>query len=308
MVRSMSFREPAAILLLCCLGGAACTLTEQVVGFDPSSTDGSTALPVVGPGVPFGAPVLIEGLLDSSYSLADPALSADLLEIYFSSNKSDLQQIWTSTRAAVGKPWKPAVLVTDLSTSGMDVEPWLSHDGLTIWFASHRSGGHNAGGFEIYVAHRSPNGPWSVPSQVYLGTATTDRKPSVDVNGLNLAFWSERGSAEDLYLAARSSPAADWAAPIILSELNSPNDDLDPGLYHNGLGLMFASNRSGDHSNIELYESARPSSGSPFAAPVTRVELNSPQNEGDPWLSDDGHYLVFTSLRSGASRLYEAWR
>jgi hypothetical protein len=36
--------------------------------------------------------------------------------------------------------------------------------------------------------------------------------------------------------------------------------------------------------------------------------LNSPALDADPWLSEDLHYVIFTSARDGTQRLYEAWR
>ena len=45
-----------------------------------------------------------------------------------------------------------------------------------------------------------------------------------------------------------------------------------------------------------------------FSAPQPATELNV-NDDGDPWLSDDGHHIVFDSRRGGGpTKIYEAWR
>ena len=281
---------------------AACGRHEVEVGVlsDASAEDMTT---------PFGEPVLVEGLLDPTKDLSDPSLSQDMLELFFTSKANGTYDIWTSTRSDMSEPWAPAVVVDELSDESYESEPSLSSDGLTLWFSSNRPGAPMVP--RIWVTHRpSRSEPWGVPEIMDWGTSDNDRGPSVDATDLHIVFYSKRttsGDEADLYLASRSAKTADFGQPSALSEINSPATDWDPGLFGDGLGLLFGSTREAQ-GWPDLYETARPSEDAPFIEPVPRAELNSTQAEGDPWLSNDGRYIIFASARDGASQLYEASR
>ena len=61
-----------------------------------------------------------------------PEKTQDELEIYLSSDTDAVSDIWTSTRTASNSEWKPAVKQADLSSSGNDVDPDVSPDGLVM--------------------------------------------------------------------------------------------------------------------------------------------------------------------------------
>lgn len=324
-------RRTIAVTLLAGACYGACGPRERIVAFEQRPGEGADAsLPPVptldgsvtpdataegrqdaAPALPFstfGTPVLVGGLLDPTDLIQDPALSSDELEIYFASLKGGTYDIWTSTRSARDQPWSPATLVQSLSTPYADFEPDLGGDDLTMYLASDRPG-TDFGTF-LWVAQRTNRlAPWGVPQPLRLGTATSDRGPAVDARGLALVFYSDRGSGDlDLYLASRASTIAPWEAPVPLREINSSVFDWDPSLFRSGQGLIFGSRRDGDKTTSDLFEAARTDDFSPFLPPRALTELNSTGSEGDPWVSDDGHHIVFSSDRGGTVRLYEAWR
>ena len=279
-----------------------CAPRERVVGFDSVGA-------AVDAGAAFSAPVLVTGLLDPTDEIQDASLSPDELEIYFASLKNGTYDIWTSNRSAIGAPWNPGVLVEELSTTtSSDFEPDLSYDGLTMYFSSDRPPA--APTLRIWVSRRSQRSdPWGVPEIVDLGATSADRAPAVDVRGLLMAIASDRGTSDlDIYFSTRQTPTAAWGLPVDVHEVNSPVFDWDPALYNSGLGLVFGSRRSGDQTTSDLFETTRATYTTPFDAPRSLDELNSPMSEGDPWLSNDGRHVVFSSDRSGISQLYEAWR
>jgi Tol biopolymer transport system component len=273
-----------------------------VVGFESEG-------PAVDAGTTFGAPTLVTGLLDPADEIQDASLSPDELEIYFASLKDGTYDIWMSTRSAIGAPWNPGSLVQELSTTtSSDFEPDLSYDGLTIYFSSDRPGA--APTLRIWVARRQQRSdPWGVPQIVDLGTTQSDRAPAVDVRGLLMALASDRGTGDlDIYFSSRDTPTAAWGLPADVREVNSSVFDWDPALYNSGLALVFGSRRSGDQATSDLFETTRATYDTPISTPRSLVEHNSPMSEGDPWLSNDGRHIVFSSDRSGISQLYEAWR
>jgi Tol biopolymer transport system component len=289
-----------ALLASCACGASvACAPRERVVAYQhDAATDWG----------PFSDPVLLTGILDASELIQDPWLSSDELQIFFASIQAGNYDIWTSARASTGAAWQPARVVDELASDSADLEPTLTADRLTLYFASDRPAPQP--GFHVWVAHRTTlSQPWSEPEPVDLGPSVTDRGPTVDSSGTLLVFASERGTDDlDLYQAAQATPAAGFAAPMPLSELNGSTFDWDPGLYAAGLGLVFASRRGGDQQTSDLYETRRVSLTEPWAAPQGLTILDSANTEGDPWLSEDGRHIVFSSDRSGLSQLYEAWR
>jgi hypothetical protein len=87
--------------------------------------------------------------------------------------------------------------------------------------------------------------------------------------------------------------------------LNSTAFDWDPAVYRGGNSIVFASRRLNTLNS--LFHATRGSAVEPFSAPQEATELDVLGNAADPWLSDDGHHIVFDS-RGGPSRIYEAWR
>src|SRR5689334_18078295 len=66
----------------------------------------------------------------------DPTLPSDMLEMYFNRNTD----IYVTTRADLASAWATPTLVTQLSSASAETTPEISYDGLTIWFASDRTG------------------------------------------------------------------------------------------------------------------------------------------------------------------------
>jgi Tol biopolymer transport system component len=317
---------------LLALGVAGCGQKDRVVGFtsavgasggsgvattdatvtDATVTDATTdASTVLGP---FGAPVAIDGLLATADLVQDPSLSTDELELYFASEKAGATEgydIWLSTRTAVTDPWGVGSMVAELSTAKYDdLEPEVSADDLTMYFSSDRPGPE--ADTHIWIAQRQRRtDPWGAPVQFKLtGTSMAARGPAVDDQQLEMVFYSDGAQGDyDLYRITRASVTDAWGAPASLTEVNSTVFDWDPALFLDGRGLIFGSRRNGDKTGpSDLFETSQTSPTSPFATPRALTPLNSKSSEGDPWLSNDGRHIVFSSDRSGTTRLYEAFR
>jgi len=90
--------------------------------------------------------------LDSAQSETGTFVSPDCLTIYFASNRTTPQQIFTSHRASLTAPWAPPSPVVDFPIAGGNgnqEDPWLSPDGHTFVFASDA-----AGTKDIYLSTR----------------------------------------------------------------------------------------------------------------------------------------------------------
>src|SRR5690606_77626 len=116
-------------------------------------------------------------------------ISPDGLTMHWASSVSGNWEIYSATRTARGAPWGAPVLETVLSDpTAVDSEPFLSADGLTIYFASQRPGG--TGSTDIMRATRpNPTAPWGQPTFVTeLNSSGADAAPAVTEDELEIYF------------------------------------------------------------------------------------------------------------------------
>jgi hypothetical protein len=221
----------------------------------------------------------------------DPSLTADRLELVFNRE----EDVYTTTRASLFAPWSTPALVAELSTASFETTPEISGDGLTIYFASDRTGD-----LDIYVATRAlRSAAWGTAMKIdTLDSTTADGAAYITADRLIAVIGTDRkaNTDHDLYWSERTDPSVPWPAPVELAQLNSPVSDWSPMLSADKLTL--------------LYVSRRESLGDPFGSPDPIEELNTDADEADPWLSPDGHHLVFTSDRAhtGVGSLYAVSR
>src|SRR5262245_3201232 len=89
-----------------------------------------------------------------------------------------------------------------------------------------------------------------------------------------------------------------WSTPRLITELQSPVDELDPALSPDGQTLVFVRVPAG--ATLELSALAGTTWGPPSTIPALDA-LGA--NYGAAW-SADGRHLYFTSDRTGVIRLY----
>ena len=84
----------------------------------------------------------------------DPSLRADGLEIFFTSDRTGGlgAAIWHATRPDWKSAWTAPVVVAEIDTSSTEHSPAISGDGLTLLFASTRTGG--TGSSDYYMVTR----------------------------------------------------------------------------------------------------------------------------------------------------------
>lgn len=189
--------------------------------------------------------------VNSSGLDGSPFISRDDRTLMFFSDRVGglgSRDLWTATRASSGESFGAAQPMTGLNSTAMDLLPRLSYDGLTLFFESTRPGG--SGNSDIWAAERStPSGPFGPPQpRADLNTAGREEGFSLSGDQLTIVFSSSRGgTGMDLWLAQRSDPHGTFGAPVLLSELNSTADDLDPGLSLDGREIFFTTQRDTDY-------------------------------------------------------------
>jgi Tol biopolymer transport system component len=282
----------------------ACLVACGRVDFDGSPTD---VRPADAPTGPFGSPTLLTEL-SSGFDQDDPTLTGDQLEIFFESTRNGSFDLYTATRNSITDTWSSPTLVTELDSADGEACPEISTDGLTMMFSSARPGGK--GGYELYITRRMARGSlWSMPTLVpELNSGASDYGAVVASSNLEVGFHSDRAGGaggRDLYRATRMTVTSLWEPPVEIGELDTGGDDESLFFLPGDLEIMFGSNRSG---NRDIYEAVRPAIGQPFGTPTPITSLDTPSDESDPWLSPDGHTIVFSSNRSGIDEVWQATR
>jgi len=240
---------------------------------------------------PFSAPEVIAALSTSDAD-DDPCVSADLRELYFSSNRAGLgnNDIWRTVRTLPTDPWGTPLLVAEVSSASEDEAPAIADNGRAMWFSSRRSGG-----WAIWFSTRTDTrGPWSVPVEIpeLSPMGFENGSPAPFAGDLGMVIRSDSGSAGDmeLLLSRRVSDTSRWGPLEPLLELNTMFDDQNADVVGSGERIYFDSNRDGSYT---IYMAVYDLAGSRFGPPARVVELDGPGGDGDPSLSPDERYIVF---------------
>lgn len=248
---------------------------------------------VVDPLTPFGPPVPLPGTINTAEPEDDPSLTGDMLEIYFERKA----QIFASTRSSVTESWPAAQPATKLN----EIVAWGSHcpkisaDGLEVYFSIYI----DAALQEIYHSTRSSRGaPWSTPQEVAeLNSAFDDACPMATADGKTLYFTSARSGGlgdDDLWFSTRDAVTSPWSAPQNLAVLNTTADDKNPWIDPIGAVVYFYSDRSGGAGANDIWVAVGPGDRSFGVVQPLDAQINTPDDDEDPWLSPDLRTLIFT--------------
>ncbi len=149
----------------------------------------------------WGEPVNLGPTINSSARDAAPCISADNLELFFMSERSDAYgngDIWVTTRVTQDDPWsEPVKLGQEINNSSHgDGYPSLSADCLLLFFSSGfpgvwtpRPGGF--GGCDLWMTRRaSKNEPWGEPINLgpIVNSANHEFTPCISSDGSMLYF------------------------------------------------------------------------------------------------------------------------
>jgi Tol biopolymer transport system component len=232
-----------------------------------------------------------------------PTVSADETELFFTSERTGLQDLFVSTRPSKETAWGEPVNLgapIDDPTAG-DFSLRLSNDGNALYFASNRSGGH--GKADMYVAIRtSKEQPWSPAMNLgpRLNTEAFEAFPTPSADGMTLYFnrsTSFDSEDSDIWMTTRPGPTGQWTEPERLPNgINSQRAEFSPSLSADGNTLYFASGRGG---NVEVWVSVRGDRSQAWRAPRRLgAEINPPGAMTlAPFVSVDHRSLYFMSAR-----------
>jgi len=279
----------------------------------------------------WSTPVNLGPVINSSSNDQHPALSKDGLSLYFTSNRPGghgADDLWVSQRASVDDPWGPPQnLGPTINTAAVEFSPAFSRDGHWLFFHSDRPGGF--GGVDIWASYREhvqDDFDWQAPINLGPGVNSPfdDAGPTFfqddDTGIVTLYFTSLNrpgGLGDwDIYSSVLG-PDGTFGPASLVVELSVAGDantgrDTRTAIRHDGLEMIFTSNRPGGAGSGDLWVATRASTQDPWSMPVNvGPPINTTAFEGAPALSSDGETLLFYSNRPGgfgANDLYMSTR
>ncbi len=187
--------------------------------------------------------------------------------------------------------------------------PFLSCDGLTLYFHSDRSSCGDPTVADVWVARRSDgSSQFGTPEPVMQNGGD----PATSCDELSLYFIrAGAGGDLDIFVATRSNRSEPFSNPEPLTEIDSPYGEYAPRLSHDALDLYFVSRRPGGLGALDIWVSHRSSLDAPFGEPVDVSILNSEANDTNAAIAHDGLSIVFGSTRPsghGQADLYRSTR
>ncbi|HEY3801419.1 MAG TPA: hypothetical protein VGL61_02395 [Kofleriaceae bacterium] len=222
---------------------------------------------------------------------------ADAASIDGSAQPRDCMAEWRSGTIA----FEPPQLIGELSTSGIERDPFVSQDELTIYF-SHDS---PEGDMDVYTASRAHVGDAFGSASPFdvVNTSSDESKMSISTDGLTLIVCrSVASGGDDDFMTTRGSAGDAWTTPQ-LDDLDTVNDDnyapYDPELGSDGKTLYFAPVAlDGDPQELAL--ATRSDTSSEFGiATIPGYAANAGYGDADPWIDGSGDVLVFSRVPIG---------
>ena len=213
---------------------------------------------------PWNPAVNLGPIVNSSSNDGTPSISANGLELYFSSSRSGglgNNDLWLARRETVFDPWgTPVNLGSMVNSSSIDWSPSISADGLELFLHSNRPSEYR--GDELWVARReTTSDDWGNPVNLgpIVNSRSLDATPSISSDGLLLFFQSNRsggyGGVVDIWLTSRPTADDPWEAPVNLgSAVNSSGWEGNPGISAGGSTFYFVSNRGGGVGALDIWQ------------------------------------------------------
>lgn len=249
-------------------------------------------------------------LLSEYPNVRDFALTADQEEAYFTmqSMVGDVSVI-VSMRNEDGQWQKPAI--TSFSGKYSDLEPYLSPDGLKLYFASNRPLADSLDSpkdYDIwYVERKTIRSAWGEPINVggLVNSAADEFYPSVTIS--NNLYFTSNGSGtkgkDDIFFSEWKNGA--YSEPVSLPEaVNSDGYEFNAYISPDESYLIFSGyNREDGRGSGDMYISFLNENKQWETAVNLGDQVNSKYMDYCPFVDANNQTLYFTSKRSTASKV-----
>lgn len=248
-------------------------------------------------------PVAVTEVNDPVAADGCPIESPDGLRLFIASTRDGGDNdIWMATRPSGDAPFgAPVLLAAPVNTAAQEFCP-TPLPGNRLLFVSTRGGvdayGTTACGLgDIYLTrYQSHTGTWTAPRNLGCtpdgpnGTGMEYGPSLVETStGTQLYFSSGAplgGGSQDIYRSPRAGDGT-FGAPQLVTELNTPVDDVMPNVSKDGQEIVFASTRLGGAGSFDIYTSHRPNDTADWGTPENVAAVNTAASETRPSMSWD---------------------
>jgi hypothetical protein len=234
-------------------------------------------------------PTNVGPVINNADDVQECDFSHDGLELYFSAHRPGeygKRDIYVSRRETINDPWQePVNLGPNVNSSGSEVEPSISGDGLELYFGSWDN-------YNIYVCTRpSKDAPWSSRVQVGPPVPSNDAwRTDISADGLSLYFAAVGiggYGGDDIWVTTRATKHDPWGELVNLGpNVNSSGDDFCPSISTDGLTLVFS------RGYRSVWATTRKSINDDWG-PAVDLGFPAPANICGPALSPDGSTIYF---------------
>ena len=215
----------------------------------------------------FGNVTPIVGANDPAADDNHPSVGGDSLVFSSSRGSSGVERVWSSPRAADGGFGVPTELTT-VGAAGSDTTfPFVLPSGLHLYYVTARP---NDPGLAIWRSTRATTtAPFGNATNVAelnmpLGSPPyLDGYPAVTADDQTIYFTSYRPTADagstgfNVFMARRPNPAAGFAAPVEVTELNTLAEEWPTWISADGCRILFISDRQGSMASRDIWQAHR---------------------------------------------------
>lgn len=196
--------------------------------------------------------------------------------------------------------------IASFSGKHNDLEPFLTHDGLRLFFVSNRTISDSIStpkDFDIwYVERTDTKAPWGLPKNIGppINTEGNEFYPTLASNG-NLYFtFDGEGSKgkDDIFMSQLGSEG--YSTPVSLSEaINSEGYEYNAYISKHESFLLFGGyNRKDGYGNGDIYISYKNKAGIWEEAVPLSPEINTKYMDYCPFVDEINNIIYFTSIRA----------
>ena len=283
------------------------TISSSTVGAEtgPSIPVPAGKSPLVSEDYEWSEPVNLEAEVNTEWVEDHPTVTADGLTLAFVKHPDgQCAQLWQSTRRDVVQPFGAAVRLFEDASSYNDYGPFLSHDGLTLWFQSTRPIAPNRVDRNLWVTRRrSLTEPFEKPQPLgpEINTHETEGNVFVTADGLTMLF--TRGKPDQIFQATRQKESEPFGNARSLEAGFAGIWNGFPRLSADGRALIFASKLDAQ----QLWLATRESVHAKFERPTLLDATINMDGVSAPFLSADEKTLYFSSTLPGGFGRRDLW-
>lgn len=268
-----------------------------------------TAILIIFSSVLFAQENIVEPFLPAIFSqfpnVRDIAISSEEDEIYFSVQSYVDEVSFIASAKRENNKWSEPEIVSFWGKY-FDIEPFLSSDGLKLYFASNRpltNSDDKTKDFDIwYVQRVNKNAEWSNPINIGepINSPANEFYPSI-TNNNNFYFTCDERSTkgkDDIFFSQWEN--GKYSDPISLSDsINSDGYEFNAFVAPDESYIIFtAYQREDGFGSGDLYISIKDSKGVWTKAKNLGPEINSNKMDYCPFVDAKTNNLYFTSKRS----------